>query len=120
MTSKWPFNASIDGLVQQVQLVCSTGKKTYLWSREFTFHPTRQWRADIVIHAPKIICEYQGGLYLGRKGGHQTASGARNDWEKSNEAQMLGYFFLQFGPDEVRTGDAMNTIKRAIEVRTRP
>lgn len=65
----------------------------------------------------KIICEYQGGLYMERKGGHQSATGARNDWAKSNEAQMLGYFFLQFGPDEVRSGEAMNTIKRAMAVR---
>lgn len=103
--------------MQQVQLVCSTGKKTYQWSREFVFHPTRKWRADVFIPEFRIICEYQGGLFMGRKGGHQTAKGARNDWEKSNEAQILGYLFLQFGPDEVRSGDAMNTIKRAMAVR---
>ena len=117
MSTRWPFAASVEGLVQQVQLLCLMGPKTYQWSREFIFHPTRKWRADVLIHELKIICEYHGGLFMARKGGHQTAQGARNDWQKANEAQLLGFWFLQFGPDEVRTGDSMNTIKRAMELR---
>lgn len=112
----WPFEASVDGLWVQ----CLILAKRYCFGApqaEYRFHPVRKWRADAAFPELKVLCEYHGGLFMGRKGGHQTVRGARNDWEKSNEAQLLGYLFLQFGPDETRSGEAMNVIARAIESR---
>lgn len=113
---RWPFEASQLGLWRQCNLLYQSLHLTHI-EREFRFHPERRWRADVGFPALKILCEYHGGLFMGRKGGHQTVRGARNDWEKSNEAQLLGYLFLQFGPDETRSGEAMNVIARAIESR---
>lgn len=84
---------------------------------EFRFHPIRRFRFDVAIPALHIGMEYQGGLFMGRRGGHQSVKGARNDWEKINEALLLGWIVLQFGPDEVRSGNAMNVIERAIAFR---
>ena len=63
----------------------------------------------------KIACEYQGGLFLPR-GGHKNVFGSMRDWEKGNEAQLLGWLYLQFGPIETKTGAAMNVVERAITV----
>jgi hypothetical protein len=84
---------------------------------ELKFHPTRKWRFDVAIPALKIAAEYQGGIFLRRGGGHQTVGGMRRDWEKINEAQLMGWMVLLFGPDETRTGSAAVTVKRAVEER---
>lgn len=120
MVSKWPFEASVHGLIQQVQLVCSTGRTVYRWSTEFEFSPTRKFRFDVAIHEPlRIGLEYNGLFGGGRNLGHQTISGLIRDWDKIREAQLCNWMMLPFSPDEVRTGEVMNVLKRAIEVRTR-
>ena len=112
---RYPFAASADGLWVQLSLIMRyTPAKI---EREFRFHPTRKWRFDCALPVLKIGCEYHGGLFMSRRGGHQSVKGTRNDWEKLNEAQMLGWMVLQFGPDETRTGEAMNVIERAIRLR---
>lgn len=118
---RWPFEASVNGLLTQAQLMQS--RYDFATYCEYRFHAVRRWRFDIALqshgHDPlvRIGLEYHGGLFLPRKGGHQTVRGARNDWEKLNEAQILGWTVLQFGPDETRSGEAMNVIARAIEER---
>lgn len=87
--------------------------------REYRFHARRRWRFDAALPDLKIAVEYQG-LFLkkeGQKGGHQTIKGLRRDWEKIREAQLAGWIILPFGPDETRSGEAMNVIARAIESR---
>jgi hypothetical protein len=106
----FPFAASPAGLAQQIQL-CGLPKPEY----EFVFHPARRWRFDIAWPFAKIACEYQGGLFV-PKGGHQTVKGMRRDWEKFNEAQILGWTVLLFGPDETRTGNALLVIERTFDV----
>jgi hypothetical protein len=110
---RWPFEASAEGLWAQGRLVYK------YWVAEYAFHPTRKWRFDMAIVDPyiRVACEYHGGLFMWRKGGHQSVKGSRNDWEKLNEAQLLGWIVLQFGPDETRSGDAMKTIERAVKFR---
>lgn len=126
MVSKWPFEASVHGLIQQVQLVCSTGRTVYRWSTEFPFSPTRRFKFDVAIHEPlRIGLEYNG--LFGKRDergeqknlGHQTISGLIRDWDKIRESQLCGWMVLPFSPDEVRSGEVMNVLKRAIEVRTR-
>lgn len=114
---RYPFAASQDGLAQQILLVCA-GRMGY-WAENFRFHPTRKWELDFALVDLKIGCEYQGGLFMERRGGHQTVRGMRSDWEKYNEAQLLGWMVLLFGPDETRTGNAAHVVERAIAVRTR-
>lgn len=111
MSRGYPFPANVDALISQM------GMSHHGVQTEYHFHPTRRWRFDVAIPALKIAAEYHGGLFMNRRGGHQSVKGARNDWEKLNEAQMLGWIVLQFGPDETRTGTAMLVIERAIKCR---
>lgn len=117
--SEYPFAASARGLIQQINLVLCirTSYRRTAWFAEYRFHPTRKWAFDAACPELKIACEYQGGLFMERKGGHQTVRGMRRDWEKFNEAQILGWAVLLFGPDETRTGNAVLVIERAIKAR---
>lgn len=115
--SKYPFEASVVGLYKQAILIRSRVQPRELMDCEYRFHPVRKWRFDIAIPSIKLAIEYHGGLFMTRRGGHQSVKGTRNDWEKLNEAQILGWLVLQFGPDETRTGTAMQVIERAIESR---
>lgn len=116
---KYPFECSARGLIAQAYLLQTElrGKVAIEIATEHIFHPQRKWRLDIAIPALKIGIEYQGGLFMGRRGGHATVSGMRNDWAKLNAAQLLGWMVLLFGPDETRTGEAMNTMELAIKFR---
>lgn len=87
------------------------------WEWEHRFHAERKWRFDAACPSLKLACEYHGGLFMKRKGGHQSAKGSMNDWSKLNEAQLLGWIVLQFGPIETKTGQAMQVIERAVQVR---
>lgn len=81
--------------------------------QEYKFHPSRQWRFDLawqVRSAPStddgyvraLAVEFQGGTFArvekdqyGNKrrvlGKHSRGAGQRNDFEKYNEAQRLGW-----------------------------
>lgn len=116
---RWPFAASVEGLSQQILLL--QRQFGFAFIREYRFHSTRKWRFDFLITGakikdPGIVCEYNGGLFL-PKGGHQNFKGAMRDWAKGNEAQMMGFLYLQFGPIETKTGEALNVIGRAIQAR---
>jgi hypothetical protein len=113
--TNWPFSADVEGLVLQMFMLAR--RHALLGIREHRFHSERRWRFDCAIPELKLAVEYQGGLYMARRGGHQTAKGMRNDWEKFNEAQIAGWTVLLFGPDETRSGEAMNVIERAIKAR---
>lgn len=113
--SKNAFEASAAGLISQAQLLWNQGKTLMPgFETEFRFHPARRWKFDIAFPAIRLACEYHGGLFMKRKGGHQTVSGSMRDWEKLNEAQIMGWTVLQFGPIETKTGTAMQVMERAI------
>lgn len=116
---RYPFAASSEGLLKQTLLLLASAfpGQGHIVSPEWKFHPKRRWRFDGAIPSVSIGIEYHGGLFMARRGGHQSVKGTRNDWEKLNEAQMLGWMVLQFGPDETRTGTAMQVIERAIRFR---
>lgn len=78
--------------------------------REYRFHPSRQWRFDFACPARKIAIELQGGIF-GKKSGHNTGVGIRNDMEKGNEAQRLGWRVFHFYVDDVKSGKAALYIK---------
>jgi hypothetical protein len=101
---RYPYEASVDGLNDQLR---AAGMFAL---REYRFHPTRQWKFDLAFPEKKVGIEYQGGIFLPGGGGHQRTRGIVRDMEKFNEAQMLGWKVLLFGPDEVREGKAALTV----------
>jgi very-short-patch-repair endonuclease len=73
----------------------------------------RQWRFDFCWPAAMLAVEIEGGIYQG--GWHTNATGLKRDIEKGNAAVMLGWRVLRFHGDQVRSGEAVATIKQAIE-----
>jgi hypothetical protein len=80
--------------------------------REYQFIPGRKFRADFAFN--KIIVEINGGTWM-QKSGHSTAKGIQRDYEKSNAAQLAGFIYLQFIPDEVYNMIAIDTVKKLLE-----
>ena len=77
---------------------------------EFKFHPTRKWRSDYAFPIHRLLIEIEGGTWI--SGRHNHPGSILKDFEKYNEAAIEGYQILRFTPQQVRNGEAVDTIKR--------
>jgi hypothetical protein len=84
------------------------------FDREYRFHPTRRWRFDFRVGAEsaKVAVEVQGGVWSG--GRHATGSGITGDCEKFSVAASLGWRVMPVTPAQVKSGDALHWIERAL------
>lgn len=82
--------------------------------REFYFHPTRKWRADLAYPDAMVLIEVNGGVYT--HGRHTRGSGYTEDLRKVNAAQLLGYMVLQFTTGQVEDGEALPVISQALAI----
>jgi hypothetical protein len=72
---------------------------------EFRFAPPRRWRWDLCWPDRLVAVEVQGGTFAG--GRHTRGKGYRNDCEKLNEGQLLGWLVLWVTPPMVKDGSAL-------------
>lgn len=79
---------------------------------EFKFHPVRKWRFDFAL-AKGIAVEVDGGIWV--QGRHSRGGGMEEDFVKMNEGALLGWRVLRFSTGQVKSGMAIDTIKRAIK-----
>ncbi len=90
---------------------------------EGEYHQTRHWRADWIWRAEKVILEQEGGFFRSGAGGgtaisgHSSVTGILRDMEKSNAAQLLGYLYLRFTPEQIKDGSALLTVAEALRAR---
>lgn len=80
---------------------------------EHFFHPTRQWRFDFAWLKEKVALEVHGATWAG--GHHSRGKGQQDDWEKLNEAQLLGWRVFQCSPKQVDSGAIFETLKKAVD-----
>ena len=80
-------------------------------TREVRFHPQRRWRFDFAIEGSKLAVEIDGGQWA--TGGGRHAGDA--DREKMAEAAILGYRIIRASPAQVRSGLALEWIRRALD-----
>lgn len=101
-------------LVEQLvsQLEAANLKPTH---REWKFHPERRWRFDLAWVAKKVAVEVHGGTWVG--GRHTRGAGFEKDREKMNEAALLGWLVLEVTDKQIRSGQALAWVERALEVR---
>ena len=66
----------------------------YDWTHEYRFHPVRRWRFDHANPEYKVAIEYEGGIWTG--GRHTRGIGYKNDCDKYNAAQVLGWRVLRY------------------------
>lgn len=84
------------------------------FDREFRFDPSRLWRADFYIHSAKLLIEIEGGVWLGRAGGHTSGKGFIANCEKYNKATEMGFKLLRYPTDQVISLACLPQIRRII------
>lgn len=82
-------------------------------AREFPFAADRKYRADYCWPAARIIVEREGGLWArGRaQAAHARPLAILRDMEKGNLAQVLGYKYLRYTPEQLERGDALPILR---------
>ena len=82
------------------------------FKREVRFAKPRKWRFDFILLMRGVAVEVDGGLWV--QGRHSRGAGMEKDFEKLNEAAILGWHVLRFSTEMVKDGTAIATIKRAL------
>lgn len=80
--------------------------------REYRFHPVRRWRFDFAWPEYKLAVEVNGAIY--QRGRHSRGSGLEKDYDKLNNAQLLGWTVLQFSRAHIISGYAADMISHAL------
>lgn len=83
---------------------------------EFRFHPVRRWLFDYAWPFYKLALEVDGGGFVA--GRHSRGVGIEKDCEKLNEALILGWVVLRVTPRQVRDGQALGWVERALTMRS--
>lgn len=83
--------------------------------REYKFHPGRRFRFDFAWPDQKLALEVEGGTHYG-KSRHTTGTGFNKDCEKYNEATILGWRVIRVDSKQVKSGQALEWVERALEV----
>ena len=92
---------------QQVEEICRE-LGLPLPIREAKFHPVRQWKFDFAWSAYGVALEVDGGSW--QQGRHTRGAGFKNDADKRNEAQLLGWIVLSCTPAEIKKKVAILTL----------
>lgn len=79
---------------------------------EYRVVPTRRWRFDFAFPDKLIAVEIEGGTWV--QGRHSRGVGIEKDCEKYAEATILGWRILRVTTDQVRRGQAINWLVRAV------
>jgi hypothetical protein len=83
--------------------------------REYIFHPTRRFKADYAWPVHKLIVERQGGVWAKpgtrAKKAHTEPMAILRDYEKNNLAQLAGFRYLQYTPEQLDSGAVIETLK---------
>lgn len=109
---------------------------------QFAKHLGRNWRLDYAFLEFKVGVEIDGGNFgryiviqsgyerrrgqsipikpgtaIRAGGRHSTGQGMAGDAEKLNEAQILGWLVIRISTTDIRDGNAIDPIKRALQAR---
>ena len=81
--------------------------------REYPAIKGRKFRFDFAWVERKLLVEVNGGTYT--KGAHSTGRGIARDYEKANLAVLQGWRVLSFDGTAVKSGEAVEVIRQALE-----
>ena len=84
------------------------------FKQEFQFNKDRKWRADFYLVGTNILIEVEGGIWSG--GRHTRGKGYIADMEKYNSATALGYSVYRYSTEQVKSGKAIEEIRRMVSV----
>lgn len=75
--------------------------------REFTWHPTRNFRADLAWPGHQFAVEVDGAV-------HRIKGKFERDIERHNLLVLAGWKYLRVTPDMVRSGEALRLVREAL------
>lgn len=75
----------------------------------------RDFRFDFCFKEEKLLIEVDGGIYSG--GRHTRGAGFEDDCTKINQAVLMGYRVLRFGPTAIKSGVALQCIEAALKTK---
>ena len=78
---------------------------------EYRFDASRRWRFDWAWPTEKIALEQEGGVWI--QGRHSRGAGMVKDFEKYNQAGVLGWRVLKATPKQIASGDILPTLLAA-------
>lgn len=83
---------------------------------EYRFDEERRFRFDFAIVEHRLAVEIDGAIWA--RGAHSSPMGILRDMEKLNLAVMRGWWVLRFTPAQVKSGEAIETVKKWLEGRS--
>lgn len=83
---------------------------------EYRFDEVRKFRFDFAWPRLKFGVEIEGAIWA--KGAHSTPMGILRDMDKGNLAVMSGWSVLRFSPAQVKSGEAIEMVKKWLEGRS--
>lgn len=92
---------------------------------EVRFLPDRQFRGDYVWTDARVIVEREGGIWRGgrRPGtagiGHSAGAAILRDMQKGNLAQLHGWLYLRYTPEQLDSGGVLDLLKVVLAARAR-
>jgi len=84
----------------------------------FALRVGRDWRFDWAWPRRCVALEVEGGLFTRGQKGHAHATRIRQDMEKYNTAQILGWIVLRCLPEEITHDRTFEYIRRALDAHT--
>lgn len=70
----------------------------------------RKFRWDFYLR-PFLLIEVNGGIWMGRRGGHSSPFGISRDYEKLNLATVHGYSCLLLTAQDVKSGQGLELVQ---------
>lgn len=94
---------------------------------EYSWHSTRKFLADFAFLRDRILLEVDGGVFgkgkkcpvCGRRpgGAHSSIKDILRDMERSNEAQLEGWWMLRVLPQDLDNGKALDLLEKAVKIK---
>ena len=81
--------------------------------RQYRAIKGRKFAFDFAFPDKRLLVEINGGTYT--VGAHSTGKGIARDYEKNNLAQLAGWRCLAFDGKAVRSGEAVEVVRKALE-----
>lgn len=84
------------------------------------FHHSRKWRFDFKFEDAMVAVEIEGGVFMGKFGGHTSGVGYTDDCEKYNEAIFAGWTVFRLTPAQINIENLTKIkdfIKKALDKR---
>lgn len=97
---------------KELRLQIAARKEIPTPNTEFVFHPLRKWRFDFAWPTVQLAVEIQGGVF--GQGRHTQGKGYTEDCEKMAEAVCLGWRVMYVTSEQVKNGQALRWVERAL------